>query len=154
MYSELSIVYLHWDTMGGYDIYWWILHEIQHPLVAMGVKYSLGGALFTSKCVWGTIFTRIQNSLWHRKFLRGQDCNCNYTRIFERERLSSPRSMLRYIILLNIHKGIGRKFRVAWLLYFDLNYWLCLLCKAHSQLFYSSSQGIQQVYQCIRSHKS
>ena len=28
--------------------------------LAMGVKYSLGGALFTSKCMWGTIFTRIQ----------------------------------------------------------------------------------------------
>ena len=31
----------------------------------------------------------------------------------KRERLSSPRSMLPYIILLNIHKGIGFKFRVA-----------------------------------------
>ena len=30
--------------------------------------------------------------------------------------------MLRYVILLNIHKGIGYNFRVAWLLYFDL--WL------------------------------
>ena len=31
----------------------------------------------------------------------------------KRERLSSPRSMLRYVILLNIHKGIGYKFGIA-----------------------------------------
>ena len=31
----------------------------------------------------------------------------------EWERLSSPRSMLGYVILLNIHKGIGYKFGVA-----------------------------------------
>ena len=56
------------------------------------------------------------------------------------ERLSSPRSMLRYVILLNIHKGIGCKFGVAC---------CCTLTstadfgKTPSQLFYSSFQGIQ-----------
>ena len=33
--------------------------------------------------------------------------------ICSRERLSSPRSTLRYVILLNIHKGIGYKFGIA-----------------------------------------
>ena len=52
-------------------------------------------------------------------------------------------TMLRCVILLNIHKGIGYKFANSALrvLYFDLD--SCFLGKAPSQLFYSSSQGIQ-----------
>ena len=38
-----------------------------------------------------------------------------------RERLSSPQSMLGYVILLNIHKGIGLQVRRCVLLYFDLD---------------------------------
>ena len=33
--------------------------------------------------------------------------------VANRERLSSPRSMLPYVILLNIHKRIGYKFGIA-----------------------------------------
>ena len=34
--------------------------------------------------------------------------------------------MLCYVIILNIHKGTGYNFHVAWLLYFDLDCWLLL----------------------------
>ena len=60
------------------------------------------------------------------------------------ERLSSPRSMLRYVILLNIDKVIGLQVRRCVL--FTLTSaadFLFSWHKAPSQLFYSSSQGIQ-----------
>ena len=68
----------------------------------------------------------------------------------ERERLSSPRSMLGYVILLNIHKGIGYKFGVARCCTLTSTADSASCCTALPKVF---SRHLQ-VYQCIRTHKS
>ena len=53
----------------------------------------------------------LANKTFHIRHFRYGSPTTEHVRV--RERLSSPRSMLRYVILLNIHKGIGYKFGVA-----------------------------------------
>ena len=59
------------------------------------------------------------------------------------ERLSSPRSMLGYVIFLNIHKGIDSSSLLHDCCTLTSTTDFRLLGKAPSQLFYSSFQGIQ-----------
>ena len=70
------------------------------------------------------------------------------------ERLSSPRSMLHYVILLNIHKRIGYKFGVACCCTLTSTTDFRFLGKAPSQLFYSSFQGIQYTFTSVPMHQN
>ena len=75
-------------------------------------------------------------------------CFCNW------ERVSSPRSMLRYVILLTIHKGIGYKFGVACCCTLTSTTDFRFLGKVPSQLFYSSFQGIQYTFTSVPMHQN